>query len=971
VADLGFGVLGPLEVWRGGRRVAVPGGRRRSVLAALLARAGNPVTVDALVEAAWSDGLPADPRAALYTVVSRLRSLLGDDALSAGPAGYQLDVPADAVDALRFERLCREAGAAGPEQAAVLLDEGLGLWRGPAYAEFADRDFAGTEARRLELLRADAWEERAQVALDLGDPEGGVRRLEGLLAEYPFREHAVGLLMTALHQAGRTGDALARYREHRRRMAGELGLGPSPALGELEARILGQGGPPRPAGDPGGVPAWLDTSAAFLGRERELASLVETTAGSKVVTVTGTGGVGKTRLVAEALPVLAARIGLPVVVVELAAVGRGDVAAAVADALGLGRGEAGRAVLVGRLRADPAIVVLDNCEHLLAEVASLADLLARRCPDVRVVLTSRHRLGLPAEQVLPVPPLPGPSVGDPPDRARASAAVALLADRVQRARPAFTVTPQNLPAIAGICRRLDGLPLALELAASRVAALGAHAVRDGLERDPALLDEAASGRRPLRALVDWSCNLLTSGQQDLFAALSVFPGDFDLAAAQRVARGLQRPGPAAAVAGMLAELVDSCLVSARQTTDGPRYRLLTVVRTQAGRRLAGSGRTDLARRAHAAWAAELTGQAARDWTGPGAAAALRRLQRGQADIMAALRWALRTGALDLAASIAGAVQQCPHWTPRPELSDLIIKAGEHCRRHDGSLANLGVAAAGVALALRGDLERSVALGKAATRSASTPAERYLAHLALGVAAVYGGDHEDSRRHWQAIAGLQDLPLALRADAHSGLALLARYAGNLALARDEGRLAVMLAETAGSAPVHAFALYAAGEAAVAEPDQGIAVLTEAAGEAAAIGAGQVSQVARVALFAALVRTGHHDRAAPLAAALLHDVRRAGAWPQLWTTLRILAELQAATGHPHEAALLLGAADAHPSAPPATGDDVRRYASLREALRTRLGDRISDRIRAAARGASREQIADRAAALLGGPATTAPP
>lgn len=182
--------------------------------------------------------------------------------------------------------------------------------------------------------------------------------------------------------------------------------------------------------------------------------------------------------------------------------------------------------------------------------------------------------------------------------------------------------------------------------------------------------------------------------------------------------------------------------------------------------------------------------------------------------------------------------------------------------------------------------------------------------------------------------------------------------------------MVLAETSGSAPVHAFALYAAGEAAAAEPDQGIGALTEAAGEAAAIGAAQVSQVARVALFAALVRTGHHDRAAPLAATLLGDVRRAGAWPQLWTTLRILAELQAATGHSHEAALLLAAADAHPSAPPATGDDIRRYASLRKALRIRLGDRIADRIGTAARGVSREQIADRAAAILGVPATCAP-
>ncbi len=280
---------------------------------------------------------------------------------------------------------------------------------------------------------------------------------------------------------------------------------------------------------------------------------------------------------------------------------------------------------------------------------------------------------------------------------------------------------------------------------------------------------------------------------------------------------------------------------------------------------------------------------------------------------------------------------------------------------------LGVAAAAVALALRGDLEHSAELARAAATAASRPAELYLTHLALGVSAVYAGDHDTSCRHWQAIVGLQDLPLALRTEGHSGLALLARYAGNLGLAREEGRLALMLAETAGSAPVHAFALFAAGEAAVGQPDQGIDLLTEAAGEAASIGCAQVSQVARVALLAALVRTEHHDQAARLAGSLLPELRRARAWPQLWATVRILAELHAATGHRQEATLLLAAADAYPSAPPAAGNDAPRYTALREELQTRLGEQASDRIRAAAGGASREQIADRVAALLAGPRT----
>ena len=961
MSELRFCVLGRLEVWRGGQRLDVPGGRRCRVLAALLVHAGAPVSVDALVEAAWDADVPADPRAALYTVVSRLRGLLGDHVLSTEPDGYRIDVAADSVDAMRFERLCRTAATVGPEQAAVLLDEGLGLWRGPAYAEFAEHDFAAVDAQRLELLRADAQEEQARVALELGDAQGAARVLASLLDRHPFREHAVELLMTALHRGGRTSDALACYRNHRRRMAEELGLDPAPALQNLEARILGQSPPGRAPAKLAGAPAWLDTSTAFLGRERELASLVEAVTASRVVTVTGTGGVGKTRLVAEALPVLSTRTGLPVVVVELAAAQHGRAAAAVADALSLPAGGPERAALVDRLRADPALLVLDNCEHLLAEVATLVDLLTRRCPQVRVLLTNRRRLGLPNEHVLPVPPLAGPAAGDA-EQAPRSAAVRLLVDRVQRARPGFTLTAQNLPAIADICRRVDGLPLALELAASRVAVLGVDAVRDTLERDLGILDHVATGEHPLRALTTWSCNLLPDDQRDLFATLSVFPGEFDLQAAQGAARGLRAPASGAAVTDMLADLVDASLVATRDATPGPRYRMLTVVRTHALRMLDESGRTHQADHAHARWIATLTGQAATDWTGPAAAAALQRLQQTQTDIAAALRWALAADQLDLAASITAAIGQCAHWIPRPELAELTIEVGERCLHHQGPQAILGIAAAAVALMTRGDLHRSTELGSAAAAAASNPAERYLAHLALGVAALYGGDHNTSRRHWQTIADLHDLPLALQTEAHSSLSLLARYALDLDLAREEAKLALLLAETTRSAPVHALASYAAGEAAVAQPDQGTELLTAAAEQATAIGCAQVSQLAGVALLAALVRTHHHDQAARLAATLLHELRVAGAWPQLWTTVRIVAELQATTGHSHEAALLLAAADQHPSAPPATGDDIPRYTSLRATLRTRLGTSTADRIRAAASGASREQIADRAVAIL---------
>ncbi len=961
MSNLRFGVLGPLEVWRDGSRLVVPGGRRASVLAALLVHAGRAVDADALLEAAWGAELPADPRAALYTVISRLRSLLGEGSIGSDPSGYRIEVAPAGFDARRFEDLCRRAGATGPEQAARLLDEALSLWRGSAYVEFADRAFAEVEAQRLELLRLDACEERARTALELDDPAGAVRRLEGLLAEQPFREHAVALLMTALQRCGRTATALDCYQEHRRRLAEDLGLDPAPVVQALHARLLAggahRGTPPVP-----GVPAWLDTSTAFVGRERDLDALVSACAASRVVSVIGPGGVGKTRLVAEATPELADRLALPVAVVELAAVERGQVAGAVSAAVTGGSGLADRAELVARLRADPSILVVDNCEHLLVEAAALVDLVTRRCPDIRVVLTSRHRLGLPTELVLPLAPLSGPSSGASSKSGGLSPAEALLVDRIRRTRPTFEVTERNVPTVGEICRRLDGLPLALELAASRVHQLGLDGVRAALARDPGVLDRVGWTGQPLRALVDWSCDLLSAAEQDLFAALSVFPGEFGLEAVNCLVSEMGPEGADAEVHPRLAELIESSLVSARELDDGLSCRLLTVVRAEAGRRLVESGRAELARRAHARWVRVFTGQAAADCTGPGASAALLRLRRRRADIATALRWALHHGELDLAAAIAGAVQGCPHWLPQPSLDDLIIETGERSLRGGSPHSAAGIAAAGVALASRGNLERSTVLGHAALRAASSPAEMYLAHLALGVASLYAGEHEESGRHWQAIADLAGLPVALRTEGHTALALLARFAGDLDLAAEQGRLAVLSADASGSAPVQAFAAYAAGEAAVARPDQGIALLRRAVEQATATGCVHIAVLARIALLAALVRTGQYGAAGAAGVPVLADVRRAAMWPQLCTIGRIVAELAAATDHPREAVLLLAAAGALPGSPPARGMDEPRYARLREHLKERLGGHLFDKIWTVAGALSRDQLADRAGGAL---------
>src|ERR1022692_2985744 len=291
-------VLGSLEVCRDGVPVPLPSGRRRAVLAALLVRAGRPVPADALVEAAWEDQLPADPRSALHTVLSRLRAALGDGVLRTGPAGYLLDLVHGALDAARFEALRSQAAGTLAAQAAALLDEALALWRGPAYAEFADRDFARPEAVRLDELRLTTVEDRAELSLELGDATSAVTTMDALIAGHPLRERARGLLMTALYHAGQPTQALERYRDYRALLADELGLDPSPALRDLEVRILGHDLPAAPPAHRRvpAAPAWLITSTAFVGRDDDTAALLDAVGAHRLVTVTGTGGVGQTRV---------------------------------------------------------------------------------------------------------------------------------------------------------------------------------------------------------------------------------------------------------------------------------------------------------------------------------------------------------------------------------------------------------------------------------------------------------------------------------------------------------------------------------------------------------------------------------------------------------------------------------------------------------------------------------------------------
>ncbi|MEX5302632.1 AfsR/SARP family transcriptional regulator [Kocuria sabuli] len=942
-----IGVLGALEVRRAGAPAALPGVRPRTALAALAVHAPHPVSVDGLVAAVWGDAAPVRPRGAVHTVVSRLRAVLGGEAVRAGPAGYCLTLPDEAVDAGRFEALRRRALGLPPPQAAGVLDEALALWRGPAYAEFADRDFAVAEAARLEELRLRTVEDRAVLALRTGAVDDAVSVLEDLVTEQPLREHAHELLMTALYRAGRAAEALDRFSALRCTLADELGLDPSPALRDLQLRILGHDLPPGPA-EPSArpvPPAWRPAADAFVGREGDTEELLRAVAAHRLVCVTGPGGIGKSRLVAEALPELSRRLARPVVVVELGDAVPAQVDARVAAALGLGATEALRTAVLEYLAVSSLVLVLDGCERVLGEVRDLVEAVGRTAPRVHVLGTSRHRWELPAEQVLPLAPLPLPDPADTPDRAAPAAAVQLFLDRLRRARPAGPLSAPVLRDVGELCRRLDGVPLALELAATQAATLGVRPVLEdvgsGLQ-----LDDGAHGS--LRAVVARSYAQLGPPDRALLGRLSAFTGTFDCDAAEHVA-----PEPRGARAG-LARLVQASLVLPVENGAVTRYRLLGIVRAFAAERADDDAAAALRR-----WAAEHAERCAREAAGPACGTALRALELARGDLASAVAGALAAGDLGPAARTLGALGLCVHWIPGPVLSGLVLRAGEHPGLDGTAAAALALGAAGLAAAERGEPARARRLGARALRGASTPRERFLALAALGIAAMYAGDREEAARCWQAVLAVPRLPDAYASDAHAVLALACAAAGAAREAEEHAAAARRAAERSGAGSRVAFALYASGEV-LLPTDPGVAadVLREAARIADGVRAEQVSAVAKVALLSVLTRTGRAAEALGLALTLLELQRRGGHWPQLWTTLRILAELFAAAGRPEAAELVLAAAETSESAPGLVGDDVERYRRLRATVREGLGADRAHRIATVARLLPRTEVLDRA-------------
>ncbi|MFD3508212.1 BTAD domain-containing putative transcriptional regulator [Nocardia sp. NPDC058666] len=778
-----FGVLGPLAVWTDDARpVRIPELKVRVLLAALLVEPGRVVPADRLVDDLWGTALPANPAGSLQTRASQLRRVLGDaeaggrELLVSRSPGYLLDVAAGSVDSQVFQQLLRRARDTDDiSTRATLLAEALALWRGDVLADLADHDFARIPVLRLEEQRLTAVEDHAQARIALGDHDAVADELGELTESHPLRERLRGAHMLALYRSGRHGEALDSYRRLRDHLAEELGLDPSPELAALHRAVLEQdpalGAPVRPAAAPVTPRRDLPVPAtSLIGREDDLAAIGALLGVERLVTLVGPGGVGKTRLALASAATYPARDGL--LFVELAGLcvdsdpdnalrALTEVVAAAFEVRDDSAPSSPFPVpdngsqlshLAETVRAKQLLLVLDNGEHVADAAARVVSRLLAAAPELRVLVTSQVPLNIAGEHIWPVSPLAVSDALRTADAAdftsvadlQLSSAAQLFVERTRSSTPGFTVTEDNAAAIATIVAHLDGLPLALELAATRVRALGVHTLAERIDDRFTLLSagyrDAPDRQRTLRAVIDWSWELLDDAERTVLQRLSVHADGATLESAEAVSAG----GSIATgdVAEILARLVDRSLIIAPTTDVRPRFRLLKSIAAYGVDRLRDSGAESPTRLRHLAYYLDFADRADRHLRTADQRRWLSRLDTESPDLRRALETARAAGRSADALRLVNALAW--YWVMRGRLAE-------------------GIRSLDVALAVPGDTDptarrvallwrRALALGaghaeSAGTRSAEPthhPAPRpgpaelrarwYLAHAHSGFAA---------------------------------------------------------------------------------------------------------------------------------------------------------------------------------------------------------------------------------------------
>lgn len=677
-----FGVLGPLEVFDAGRTVDIGGPRHRKLLAALVLRRNQVVLREQLVAVCWGDEPPTSATSLVHVRVSELRKALGRACTGPSPirtvsGGYRLEVEATDVDVARFE-VQTESGRralANAHHVAALdtLRAALALWRGAPYPEVEQEPQAQAEVARLEALRVEAEDDLLAARLALGEHASVAAELQALLVQTPWAERRWTLLMLAHYRCGRQAEALSAFSSARERLVDDLGVEPGAELRAMHQAVLNQDpsiSTPRSGPDvhaePDPGPTLPARFTSFVGRRSELATAERLLKAERLISMVGPGGAGKTSLALEAAASVLGTYTGGVHVVELADI-RDPQLVATAVAARLGLADRGGADLTGRIGGrlgdQTSLLVLDNCEQVLDGVVDVVDRLLRERPTLTVLTTSRERLGLPGERVVQIAGLELPGEGRdmlPQEVGRADAA-RLLVERATAVRADFRLDGETAPHVARICRRLDGLPLSLELAAAAVGALDiAEIARRLLDRLDLGGVRSGQGLRhqSLQSVVDWSYELLSDQERRVFEQVSVFNGSFSLASAEQIC--LSSLGPSS-VATLLWRLVDTSLLSSETSDAGRRYRLLESIKEFALGRLARRGDLAASRARHAEHFLRLAETADAALRGPSRRYWAAELEREHGNLLAAMEWFIENDRTESVTRLVGSIYA--FWDP--------------------------------------------------------------------------------------------------------------------------------------------------------------------------------------------------------------------------------------------------------------------------------------------------------------------
>ncbi|HEX6255580.1 MAG TPA: BTAD domain-containing putative transcriptional regulator [Euzebyales bacterium] len=988
-------VLGTLEiVGDDGASIALASPNLRRLLAGLVLNAGTVVSVDRLADIVWGDDPPTNTTGAVQTLVSRLRSRLPQNdthvpQIVTRAPGYVLDLADQTLDATVFAGLVERAQAAGADAATVagLLDEALALWRGDAYAEFRDEPFARAEAARLTELRAAALEDRAEAALAQGDTDGAIARLELLTREHPLRERPHAQLMIALYRAGRHADALAVYRRYRSVLDEELGLEPSAELQHVERQILradpdlGGAGPPvtdvampdgggRAASRPVRSPT-LAPAQALVGRDRLVDDVVGALAPGRPLTLVGPGGVGKSSVALAVAAGAAETRADGVCWCELASIDDDDAVVGLVMTTLRATPRPGAGPLEGVievLRSQQLLLVLDNAERVLGGIARLVAAIGQDCPDVVVLVTSRERLGVAAERVVAVPPLavdpPPPDRSASGDRGdavarraarrstgdgahgRESPAVQLFCKLAAAAHEGFALTEDNRDAVVDICRRLDGLPLALELAAIRMRSMTPRDLAERLSWRFRVLRggrrTGADRHRTLRAVVDWSYDLLGERARRVFDLVSVFAGGFTLEAAEHVVAAADATIDAADVADAVAALVDASMLGAHTSSGSATYALLETLRSYGRERLGDGDAMARARRAHAAYYTDLAERVAVDLSDVGPQRAAATLDHAIDELRAAHGWATAHD-LPLALRLVAALPPYAEHRAHGEAytwAETTVTAAEDAGV-DPALMTAAYGAAALSARFRGDLEAATALAERGLAHCADPHDPavYTATYALSEVALYEGRLDD-------VLALADVLEQVAPSGASRLfdvwlrvsrVLAQAYSGRTDAAITAAERILAAGRREGTPASVAWATYALTEALVEhEPERALPVAEEALAYSRAFDDRFLVGVTLVTAASLHARHGNASRAVELFRETIDRWRRARNWTQQWVAVRSIVGLLLRLGANEHAAVLHGIVLSRSTSSPAFGADAQRLAAAAAELSARLGE-----------------------------------